>query len=194
MNVQNMLNIAEIPAVAQVSSLEALRAVSDSQRHRILTLLIREPLTASEIAKRLKIARTRVYYHLDLLEEHGFIRVVEQRQVAAMIERTFRACARHFRVDRRMLASGASESQVSDAQALLLEHAADDLRAQPSAESAAAPVDVLVSRSFLRLTPERAAALRAALVAIVDQYAGAPQDGTSYEMALAFFPCVEEGT
>jgi DNA-binding transcriptional ArsR family regulator len=192
MNVQNMLNIAEIPAVGQVASLQALRVVSDSQRHRILSLLIREPMTASTIAKRLKIARTRVYYHLDLLQEHGFIRVVEERQVAAMIERTFRACARHFRVDRRVLASGSSEFEVNDAQAALLERTADDLRAQSAAESVDAQVDVLVTRSFLRLDAQRAAELRSALVALIEEYASAPSGDDSYEMTLALFPCVQE--
>lgn len=187
-----MLNIAEIPAVGQVASLQALRVVSDSQRHRILSLLIREPMTASTIAKRLKIARTRVYYHLDLLQEHGFIRVVEERQVAAMIERTFRACARHFRVDRRVLASGSSEFEVNDAQAALLERTADDLRAQSAAESVDAQVDVLVTRSFLRLDAQRAAELRSALVALIEEYASAPSGDDSYEMTLALFPCVQE--
>lgn len=194
MNIQNMLNIAQIPAVANISSLEALRVVSDSQRHRILTLLIREPLTASEIAKRLKIARTRVYYHLDLLEQHGFIRVVEERQVAAMVERTFRACAKRFHVDRRMLASGSSDLEINSAQAALLEHAADDLRAQQTAEPGVQRPDVLVTRSFLRLTPGRATELRAALSALVDTYADGSAEGDSYEMTLALFPCEEENT
>lgn len=187
-----MLNIAEIPALATISTLEALRAVSDSQRHRILTLLIREPLTASEIAKRLKIARTRVYYHLDLLEEHGFIRVVEERQVAAMIERTFRARARRFHVDRRMLASSSSESEVNAAQAALLERAADDLRSQHVGAEDDDDDGVLVTRSFLRLTPERAAELRADIVALVENYSDACADGDSYEMTLALFRNEEE--
>lgn len=181
-----MLNIADLPAVAEVSSLEALRVVSDSQRHRILSLLINQALTASEIAKRMKIARTRVYYHLDLLQEHGFIRIVEERAVAAMIERTYRASARRFRVDRRMLASASSESALNDAQAALLEHAADDLRAQHGADADNEP-QPLVSRSFLRLTPKQARALRAELVAVVDKYGELGDDGTVYEMALAFF-------
>lgn len=189
-----MLNIAPVPPVAEVSSLEALRVVSDSQRHRILALLIQQPLTAAKIAKRLKIARTRVYYHLDLLEQHGFIRVVEERQVAAMIERTFRACARRFRVDRGMLAATSSESELNDAQATLLERTADDLRARRAAESGGSDPDVLVTRSFLRLTPERARELRAALVAIVDQYTDEAAEGASYEMALALFRTEEENT
>lgn len=184
-----MLNI-DVEPVAEVSSLEALRVVSDSQRHRILSLLIREPLTPSLIARKLKIARTRVYYHLDLLKEHGFIRVVEERPVAAMIERTYRASARRFHVDRRMLAAGASESEVNDAQARLLERTADSLRARPNAakgEKSGEP-DVLVSRSFLRLKPKQARELRSALLALIQRYADDGLDsGDTYEFTLALF-------
>lgn len=178
----------ELPAVAEVSSLEALRVVSDSQRHRILSLLIREPLTPSQIANRLKIARTRVYYHLDLLEEHGFIRVVQERPVAAMIERTYRACAQRFKVNRHMLAAATSESAVNDAQATLLERAAEDLRSNVSPASAGnEDLEVLVTRSFLRLTPEQVRNLRADLVSLIDRYAAISGDGDSYEMAMALF-------
>ncbi len=194
MNIQKYMNNLDLPATAQVSSLDSLRIVSDSQRHRILTLLIREPLTASEIAKRLKIARTRVYYHLDLLQEHGFIRVVHERPVAAMIERTYRACAQRFKVDRGVLAAASSESAVNDAQAALLERTADDLRAHHDAsDGEGTSADVLVSRAFLRLSPQRAAELRAALVDLVDSYTGiAETDGASYEFAIAFFTNEEE--
>src|SRR5579864_2560422 len=178
MNIQIMLDTASLPAEAKVSSLEALRVVSDSWRHRILALLIREALTPSEIAARLKIARTRVYYHLDILREHGFIRVIEERPVAAMIERTYRACAQRFKVDRQMLAAKSSESELNDAQAALLERAADDLRASSSSS------DVLVMRAFTRLTKARASELRSEIVALVDKYADSTSDdsGDSFEI------------
>jgi sugar-specific transcriptional regulator TrmB len=177
-----MLNIAQVPAEAKISSLGALRVVSDTWRHRILTLLIREPLTPSEVAARLKIGRTRVYYHLDLLKEHGFIRVVDERPVAAMIERTYRACARRFKVDRKMLAATSSESELNDAQAQLLERAAEDLRASSSS-------DVLVSRAFARLSQEQASELRSKIAALVDEYGNSTSDdsGDSFEMAFALF-------
>jgi predicted ArsR family transcriptional regulator len=185
-----MLNTA-LAAVAEVSSLDALRAISDSQRHRILTMLIREPLSAAQIAKKLKIPRTRVYYHLDLLQEHRFIRVVDERHVSAMVERTFRASAHRFRVDRRMLAAASSESEVNEAQAALLERTADDLRAHRDIEPAAAESDVLVVRSFFKSTPARVAELRAALIALVDRYAE-DASGDPYEMTFALFRTSED--
>jgi DNA-binding transcriptional ArsR family regulator len=181
-----MLNIAGLPATAVVESLEALRAISDSWRHRILTLLIREPLTPSQIAEKLKIARTRVYYHLDLLVQHGFIRIIEERPVAGVVERTYRACAQCFRVDRAMLAATTSEPDVNDAQARLLESAADDLRALPEHP------EVLVSRSFLRLSPERALELRSALAELLRRYSESDENGQAFEMTLALFSSAGE--
>ncbi|MBV8489529.1 MAG: winged helix-turn-helix transcriptional regulator [Candidatus Eremiobacteraeota bacterium] len=190
-----MLNIAPLPAVAPVQSLEALRAVSDSQRHKILGLLIEEPLTPTVIAKRLHIARTRVYYHIDILKKHGFIAVVDERPVAAMIERTYRALARTFHVDRRMLSATATPSAIDEAQALLLERTAEDLRARPHATTTAASdsEDVLVARSFFRLQPADAHALRDELNALVTKYGNRQRDDAeTFELTMALFPTTEE--
>jgi DNA-binding transcriptional ArsR family regulator len=176
-----MLNTVDLPAFAEISSLEALRTVSDSWRHRILTLLIHEALTPSQIAERLNIARTRVYYHVDLLREHGFIHVVEERAVAAVTERTYRACAKRFKVDRQLLAATSSESEVNAARAQILEQAADDLR------NSASRSDVLVARSFPRLSEKKARELRAALSALIEKYAGESESGEVFEMTLALF-------
>lgn len=179
----NML--LDLPAVVQIQSLDALRAVADSQRHRILFMLIEEPLTAAAIAQRLSIARTRVYYHLDILKKHGFIAVVEERPVAAMVERTYRALARTFKVDRRMLSATTTESAIDDAQAALLEMAAEDLRATPHAIS----VEILVARAFMRLSRADAVAMRAELTATYAKYqARTAADGDDYEYVAAFFP------
>jgi DNA-binding transcriptional ArsR family regulator len=191
MNIQLMVNTLDLPAVKVVESLDALRAVADSQRHRILCLLINEPLTPTAIAEKLGIARTRVYYHLDVLRKHGFIAVVGERAVVAMIERTYRALARTFKVDRSMLAATAPESAIDDAQASLLERTADDLRNSPHRSSAATEqlAEVLVSRTFLRLAAEDARKLRAALEATLRQFAQRSDDGGDiYEMTVALFP------
>jgi DNA-binding transcriptional ArsR family regulator len=187
-----MLNIADVPAFAPIESLEAMRAVADTQRHKILFMLIEEPLTPTAIAQRLDIARTRVYYHLDILKKYGFIAVVEERPVAAMVERTYRALARTFKVDRRMLSATAPESAIDDAQAVLLEMAAEDLRARPHAGPSSpgdGRMEVLVARAFMRLSPADAVALRADLSATYAKYqARTASGGDDYEYVAAFFP------
>ncbi|HET9394238.1 MAG TPA: helix-turn-helix domain-containing protein [Candidatus Rubrimentiphilum sp.] len=183
------VNIVEdLPPVAAIESLEALQVVADSQRHRVVTLLIEEALTARELAERLGIARTRLYYHLDLLEKHGLIRVTETRVVSGILERTYRAVARAFRVDRALLSARSSESEVNDAQASILDAVASDLRARP-ANGRAAENDVMVSRSFLRLNASRRRELCERLNALIREYDDSESsDGHEVEVALAIFP------
>jgi sugar-specific transcriptional regulator TrmB len=189
MNGHMQVNMAQdLPAASPIESLEALQVVADSQRHRVVTLLIEEALTARELAKRLEIGRTRLYYHLDLLEKHGLIRVTETRLVSGILERTYRAVARAFRVDRALLSARSSESQVNDAQASILDAVASDLRAR-SANGRVAENDVMVSRTFLRLSESRRRELCDRLNTIVQEYHDSEPDGApEIEVALAVFP------
>jgi DNA-binding transcriptional ArsR family regulator len=179
-------------AVAPIEHLEALAVLADSQRHRIVTLLMDEPLTAKEIAERLKIGRTRLYYHLGLLERHGIIRVTDTRLVSGIAERTYRAVARAFRVDRKLLSSEASELQITYAQAAILDAVGRDFRARNIPEKPQNDDELLIARVFLRLNASRRKELRERLSAIVEEYRDADADGTETEMALALFTAEAE--
>jgi DNA-binding transcriptional ArsR family regulator len=183
----HMLVKDAIQAAAPIQDLEALRALVDGQRHRIVTMLMEEPLTAKELADRLGIARTRLYYHLAMLEQHGLIRVVDTRVVSGIVERRYRAVARTFRIDRALLASQATEMQISDAQASIMDAVANDLHARAASGAPSSDADLLVSRSFLCLSDERRRELRARLVAVVDEYRSADRNGTDTEVAVALF-------
>jgi DNA-binding transcriptional ArsR family regulator len=153
--------------------------MADTQRHRILCALIAEPLTAAELADRLAIPRTRVYYHLDLLQRHGFITIVDMRN-AAISERVYRAVASSFRVDRRLL--GAEVQSLNVARSELLEATADDVRRIPGNDD-----ELLVQRTFVRMSSQRRKQLRAALVSLVTDYSESEPDGTEVEIAIAIF-------
>ena len=180
------VNTSVLPE-APIRDLESLRALVDSQRHRIVMLLVDEPLTATDLAERLGIGRTRLYYHLGILAQHGLIQIVDTRMVSGITERTYRAVAHRFRVDRALLASRASEAQISDAQASILDEVARDLRARAASAKQAEDADVLVSRAFLCLNDERRAELRARLVALLEEYRSADRDGTVTEIAMTLF-------
>src|SRR5882672_1759318 len=173
---------AALPAQHQIATLAALRAVSDDRRHRILELLIAEPAGARAVAARLRMARTRVYYHLKLLERHGFIEVVEERVVARRVERIYRAVARGFRVAPTLVGGGSPA--IAHARERILENTLDDLRAHGLPPR---PRDgTIVSRTFLRLRPAQLAELRRRLAELVD--ASAPGDGdVSVELGVALF-------
>lgn len=183
----NVNTEAELPASSDITDLPTLQALADSQRHRIVTLLIERPMTATELAAKLRIARTRLYYHLDLLEKHGVVRVVEQRVVSGIIERRYRAVARRFRVDRALLAARASEGEISGAQASILDSVSSDLLASRDA-------DPWVARLFLRLSDKRRADLKKKLHELLAQYESADEGGSEIEVSVAFFLAPGEAT
>jgi DNA-binding transcriptional ArsR family regulator len=187
MNGEMTVNASGMLETVAIQNLDALRALVDGQRHRIVTLLIEEPLTAKELAERLGIARTRLYYHLAMLERRGLIRGVETRVVSGVQERTYRAVARTFRVDRALLASQATEAEVSEAQATILDAVAGDVRARVVPSGTAPDDDLLVSRTFLRLTDARRRELGARLKALIGEYRDGDADGSETQLALALF-------
>lgn len=196
MNIHMQVNEGLLP-VAEIERLESLRTLVDTQRHRMVTLLIEEALTATELAERLGIGRTRLYHHLRLLEEHGIIRVVERRIVSGIEERRYRAVARTFRVNRALLASQNSEPEISDAQASFLEAIAGDLRARSISGSSASRTDddndVLVARMFLHLNDMRRGELRARLQALVEEYREPDSDGRETELGIALYTTERDG-
>ena len=73
----------------ELESGEQLRTLTDGLRLRLLTSLARQPGSAKELAERFDVPTTRLYHHLDLLEEHGFIAVVATRRSGARTERCY---------------------------------------------------------------------------------------------------------
>ncbi|HZO94512.1 MAG TPA: winged helix-turn-helix domain-containing protein [Candidatus Baltobacteraceae bacterium] len=172
-----------LAAEAVVPDLDALRVLADGQRHRMLTLLIEEPLNARQLSERLDMPRTRLYYHLGLLEKHGIIRAVGSRHVGSTVERTFRAVAQRFRVDRGVLASSASTAAIDAAQAEIVDAVALDLRSRARRSNA----ETLVARAFTRLTAERYTDLRKRLRALLAEFEKPDANGTPVEIAAVLF-------
>jgi DNA-binding transcriptional ArsR family regulator len=93
-------------------------------RLRILDAL-REPGSASTVARQLGLARQKVNYHLRELEKAGFLEEVEQRRAGNCIERIVRAKATHYLIDPEMLGrfaadGGSVEDRVSSAYLIAL--------------------------------------------------------------------------
>ncbi|HEU0291989.1 MAG TPA: winged helix-turn-helix domain-containing protein [Anaerolineales bacterium] len=83
----------------QIKDLETLRAVSDPLRVQILELLIAQNLTVKQVAEKLGLAPSKLYYHFATLEKLGLIEVAETRMVANMVEKIYRSRADVLDVD-----------------------------------------------------------------------------------------------
>jgi DNA-binding transcriptional ArsR family regulator len=82
-------------SVAVLSGQSQLRAVLSPLRRRIL-LLLREPDSATGLARRMGLARQKLNYHLRALEDAGLVELVEERRRRGFVERILRASARSF--------------------------------------------------------------------------------------------------
>jgi DNA-binding transcriptional ArsR family regulator len=60
--------------------------------------LLEEPLSIKEIAQRLGVSIKRLYHHVGLLEQHGFLRLVDHRSSGKNIERIYGIAAQRFRL------------------------------------------------------------------------------------------------
>jgi DNA-binding transcriptional ArsR family regulator len=86
---------------------------------------LREPGSASTVARELGLPRQKVNYHLRELEKAGFLEEVEQRRAGNCIERIVRAKATHYLIDPEILGrlaadGGSVEDRVSSAYLIAL--------------------------------------------------------------------------
>jgi hypothetical protein len=117
---------------------------------------------------------------LELLERHGFIRLVGYRDEGGA-ERLYRATAASFQVDRTLF--GQHGASLNQARAELLEAAAQDLRAAAPAQAE----DAFVQRGFVQLTAAEAHALRAELQEVMNRYADRHTGGDEIEFVVGLF-------
>ncbi|MCB0968053.1 MAG: helix-turn-helix domain-containing protein [Ilumatobacter sp.] len=89
---------AEAPAESlELDDLDLLAELTHPTRSRVIRAL-KQPATVADVAEQLDMPVTRLYHHVNRLEQLGFIRVVATRRVAAVTERRYQVVAKSFRV------------------------------------------------------------------------------------------------
>ena len=99
-------------------------------RTRILGMLA-QPQSAAGLARTLEMSRQKVGYHLNELEKHGLVELVEEKKVGNCVERIVRATGRAYLVSAEALGSlaqGAAEATDRFSAAYVIAVAARALR------------------------------------------------------------------
>jgi DNA-binding transcriptional ArsR family regulator len=180
----------------EIKDVETLEVLNDPTRMRILHLF-QEPRSVRELAEALDVPVTRLYYHVNLLEEKGLIEVVETRKVGAMTQRIFQTIADGFRPGQELIdsindnrkAAGLAVAAIFDgarldAEAALVRHfeSEDTEKVQGS-----------LGRTFVSLTPERLEYVTERITALLEEI-DAQDEGTDdaqiYSFTYALFPAV----
>lgn len=95
---------------------ETLKVIADPLRLQILKSF-KSPRTVKDVADILDMAQTKLYYHVNLLEKHGLIEVLETNVVSGIIEKMYRVSAARYGVDEELLA--AADDPVGQVDSLL---------------------------------------------------------------------------
>ena len=185
----------------QVSDLETLRAISDPLRMQIMELLENQQLTVKQVAEKLGLAPSKLYYHFGALEKLGMIEVAKTRMVANMLEKTYRSAAHILDVDPalfRFSKDGANEpinmmlSSTIDATREDLLRSMQARQFQLEQGASEQPRRVIINRVVSSVSEERIAEFQDRLVKLIHEFEA--EDGNSkpadqpYALTVAFYP------
>jgi len=175
-----------------IADLETWKVFTDANRLAILQIL-GEPKSVKEVAATLGVPRTRLYHHINLMEEKGLIEVVDTRESGRIPEQLYQATAHHYRPADELLTAGDVGVQIEAALGAVFDVTRADL--QRSVTSGLVGLDehkkLGLSRHIVRLTPDAAVAFLERLESLVDELSEAnseDDDARTYALTWAFYP------
>lgn len=112
-----------------LNNLDTLKALADPFRIQIIELFLNGPRTVKQLAAELNTTPTKLYYHINLMEEHGILKVVSTRVVSGIIEKQYHLVAYSFRPDPALFSPSGEmfEEGVPLLVSTLLEHTRRDI-------------------------------------------------------------------
>lgn len=186
-------DLPDIPEEAFITDPSQFESLSSPTRIRILKLC-RDPLSVRQIAERLGVPATRLYYHVNLLKDAGFLQVVHTRKSGARIEKLYRIAGETITPGPELIDN---VDDVDSAAKALISIIIEPARIE--AEQAIAkrleggeqPVDL--ARTVASLTPDEVEELASKLRAIVTDFMAGKQDSdhpetSEYSLTYALLP------
>jgi DNA-binding transcriptional ArsR family regulator len=188
-------------AELKISDLETIRIMSDPLRLRIIQAMsadIDEPWTVKRLAAALGVPATKLYYHVNLLEKHGLVRVTGTGIVSGIVESRYAITARRFGVARSVFGSDAEDG--GNAMAGLLTSMLDTTRDEILANVANgtivssegdpdSPLRLTVGKSIARLSLARAVEFRQQVDALLKAFEEDHEpDGVTLSALVAIYP------
>lgn len=185
----------DIPDVKVIEDLATLRLLSDPLRLRLIEELGAAPTTVKALARAMGMKPNRLYYHVNLLEQHGLVRVTQTRIVSGIVERTYALVARHFAVSEALAMPTDVKREVTDT---LFRVVSAELGEAVDAEARGGPAN-LVGRMQLWLTEDEHAGFEKELGELLDKYGrGDPQradtDAGRFTLLFALYSPVDQSS
>jgi DNA-binding transcriptional ArsR family regulator len=195
-----MNNIKEVGVepeeILVIDDLETLKVISDPMRLQVLELMVLEPKTVKEVADQLQVSPNKLYYHINLLEKHGLIRVVGTQLVSGIVEKHYQVTAKDIRVADGLISVSEpeGEDQVRALLTTVLESTKEEftrmLRHGSKELGPASGKTSLIFKEMARMTAEQAKVFGQRLSDLIEEFAHTdidePQAHTYAVMAMLY--------
>ncbi len=183
-----------------IRDLETLKVIADPIRNQILDILVFTPQNTKEVAEKLGLAPSKLYYHFNMLEKFGLIEVVETRQVSNLIEKYYKAKAAYFMVDSALLNFESSEGKenmyalvesviITTREDILRSLQARTLQLEQGGESKKR--SLILTRNLSNLNDEKADEFFKRLSDLIEEFSDADTkdaDDQTFAMTIAMYP------
>ena len=186
-----------------ITDVEQLKVIGEPLRLQLIEVMAIDPVrgwTAKELAEHLGTKQTKLYHHLALLEEHGFIRVAETRVVSGILEKRYQATAHGYHVDRALLTGAGAESAVSSAIDAMFDKARSEILAGLRAGALNFDPDdpkrkrMGVWATHARLSPASVRRVMRLVEKLAEIDADADPEGDEYGLLVGFYPRIPKDT
>jgi len=189
---------AEPADVLTIDNLETLRLLTEPLRMRVMSAFadsVGTPLTVKQLSAQLELRPTRLYYHVNLLEEHGLLRVASSRVVSGITEKSYIVAARSITLDPALLKVSAAGREATAATVMALMQATATEIAE-SIETAAGQSDaelrqMRIGKSGAHLSPGGHAEFLKRLNDLIEEFEekyGTPDTLPNRALFVAYYP------
>ena len=188
--------------VMRVEDLETLKILADPMRNQILEILAPEKLTINQMAKKLGLSPSKLYYHINLLEKYGLIQEVDSIVKANIIEKVYWISAYECKMNDNLCNFSTPEGQESTMTAMVtpIESTREDmmrsLEARVSALNQGAeehPREVIIFRELRKMDDQAADAFAERIKEVLEDFESFDGDGEGEDvhvraLTVAFYP------
>jgi len=177
-----------------VNDVETIKVMADSRRLEILRML-QEPTTVKAISTEIDISPSKLYYHINLLEKHNFIRIVDHNIESGIVEKIYQVTARQFKIVNPLVRSDLPDDAAEALFTSLLSETQRDFRqayVTRNKDEQVPPRHPFLSKKEFRLTDAQLTALHTKFVALIEEVTalGEQNSGSGdplYDLTLVFF-------
>ena len=177
-----------------IEDVETIKVMADGRRLAILRLM-QQPTTVKAISAELEIPASKLYYHINMLEKHELIRVVDHNIDSGIVEKIYQVTARQLKLVNPLLRKDLPDATADALFTNLLDDTQKDFRqayAERDKDEQVPPRHPFLSKRPFRLSDNQLTMIHSKLVALIEEVteigeANADSSDPLYDLTVVFF-------